>query len=342
MKRLKKVSDDVTIKRLKNTIGGIIMMKLKNIKGNTFWIRGGTNTGVYIFEDRSALLIDTGLGGERQERMIEILDDNNITVKYIISTHEHEDHSGGNHQIKERYKDVKIFSSYKSKLYIENPDIYMDFLTGGRRTQILEKELSKYILHPNKIDEVIYPGQTLKLNGHDFEIVDCSGHTEGCIAVITDDKVAFFADLMISKNSLEKFEFLFMSDYSSQIKSLDRVRILDFELGVLGHSSKIYSKKEMMEVADYNYEALMGLVEFVLNFLEEPRTFDELIKEFLDRRKLTCNYIAYLEYRNSLNATISYLLDTDVIDYRLDNNILKYVINKDVLKGKDGLLYCDV
>lgn len=318
------------------------MMSLKNIKGNTFWIRGGTNTGVYIFEDRSVLLIDTGIGGERQERMINILDENNLTVRHIINTHEHEDHSGGNHQIKERYKDVTIFSSYKAKIYIENPDLFMDFLTGGRRTALLEKEMSQYILCPEKVDVVVKPGEILNLNGHKFEIVGCAGHTEGSIGVITDDKVAFFADLMISKNSLDKFDFLFMCDYESQMKSLDRVRILDYDLGILGHSSKIFTKQEMIETASYNYMALIRLIEFLLDFLENPRTFDEIIKEFLDNKHLRCDYISYLEYRNSLNATIAYLLDADVIEYTLDENILRYVIKKEVLKNKSGTLCCSI
>ena len=49
-----------------------VAMELKNLKGNTNWIRGGTNTGVYVFEDNTALLIDVGLGGDRPEKLIKI------------------------------------------------------------------------------------------------------------------------------------------------------------------------------------------------------------------------------------------------------------------------------
>ena len=33
-------------------------MKLRNIKGNTYMFNGGTNTGIYLFENNDALLID--------------------------------------------------------------------------------------------------------------------------------------------------------------------------------------------------------------------------------------------------------------------------------------------
>lgn len=316
-------------------------MQLKNIKGNTNWIRGGTNTGVYIFEDRTVLLIDTGIGGKRQGKIIDILEEQKLKVRYIINTHEHEDHSGGNYQIKEYFKDVKVYSSHKAKIYIENPDIYMDFITGGRRTQKLVDEMGKYIFKEAKVDYIIEPGDELEIKGHIFKIIDCSGHTEGSIGVVTDDGILFLGDLMISRNSLDKFDFLFMCDYESQIRSLDNLRNIDFEYSVLGHSSGIFTKRETLEIANYNYDTLMRLIEFVLNQLEEPRDFDEIIKAFLDHKKLRCNYIAYLEYRNSLNATIAYLLDAGVIKYILDDNILKYVLSDETLI-ESGSMFCKI
>ena len=45
-------------------------MKLINISGNTFYLRGATNTGVYLFDDSSALIIDPGLSGVRIDKLI--------------------------------------------------------------------------------------------------------------------------------------------------------------------------------------------------------------------------------------------------------------------------------
>lgn len=69
-------------------------MNLINISGNTFYIRGGTNTGLYLFDDNSALIIDPGLSGARPNKIIKILNERNIELKYIINTHEHNDHFG--------------------------------------------------------------------------------------------------------------------------------------------------------------------------------------------------------------------------------------------------------
>ena len=58
-------------------------MNLINISGNTFYIRGGTNTGLYLFDDNSALIIDPGLSGARPNKIIKILNERNIELKYI-------------------------------------------------------------------------------------------------------------------------------------------------------------------------------------------------------------------------------------------------------------------
>ena len=95
-------------------------MNLINISGNTFYIRGGTNTGLYLFDDNSALIIDPGLSGARPNKIIKILNERNIELKYIINTHEHNDHFGACSQFKEYYKDVEILSSEEAILNINN------------------------------------------------------------------------------------------------------------------------------------------------------------------------------------------------------------------------------
>ncbi|WP_101773358.1 MBL fold metallo-hydrolase [Peptostreptococcus faecalis] len=315
-------------------------MKLNQIKGNTYWIRGGTNTGVYIFEDNTVLLIDTGIGGSRINKMVEILQENKMDVKYIMTTHEHEDHCGGNYQIREIYPDVIIYAPKRAKIYMENPDVYVDFLIGGRHSQNIKSEIEKHFQGSTKVDNTVYPGEKINIKNHIFEIVDCSGHTSDGVGIKTDDDVVFLADLMVTKNSLAKFDFLFMYDYPSQIRSLENVKNIDFKYSILGHSRGVYSKSETIEIADYNYKALVRLVEFVMDTLKEPKTIDEIIKNFIDIKKLPSYYMAYLEYRNSLNATLAFLHDLKLIEVALEDNILKYVaIEKyDADKIKDAIM----
>ena len=114
-------------------------MNLINISGNTFYIRGGTNTGLYLFDDNSALIIDPGLSGARPNKIIKILNERNIELKYIINTHEHNDHFGACSQFKEYYKDVEILSSEEAKLYIDKGELVPDEIT----IKMLEKRMEE-------------------------------------------------------------------------------------------------------------------------------------------------------------------------------------------------------
>lgn len=299
-------------------------MDIEKIKGSTYWIQSATNVGIYVFEDREALLIDVGRCGKRQDNILKALEKENIEVKYIISTHEHEDHCGGNYDMKNAKKDIKLLSSKEAKPYIENGEIYMDYIGGGRRSEIVKTQIEKMMVKGAKVDQTVEIGE-IEIKGHRFEIFSGRGHTVGSIGVITEDKVGFFGDLLISRNCLEKFQFLFMCDYKEQVNSLNNIKELDFEQSVLGHSRKILTKEETLELAEYNKEILLEQINFGVEKLKEPKSLDELVKEYLDEKKMVCKYVAYIEYRNSINSLVSYLLDEGDIDYRLDDNILKYI-----------------
>ena len=56
-------------------------MKLINIKGDTYYIKGGTNTGVVKLDEDNVLIIDPGLGGLRPKKIMGLLKENNIKEK---------------------------------------------------------------------------------------------------------------------------------------------------------------------------------------------------------------------------------------------------------------------
>ena len=59
-------------------------MKLQRVFGNTYFIKGGTNTGVYLFENKNALLIDPGLSGLRPKNMINMFENEKIIVQGAV------------------------------------------------------------------------------------------------------------------------------------------------------------------------------------------------------------------------------------------------------------------
>ena len=298
-------------------------MNLINISGNTFYIRGGTNTGLYLFDDNSALIIDPGLSGARPNKIIKILNERNIELKYIINTHEHNDHFGACSQFKEYYKDVEILSSEEAKLYIEKLELFSKYIMGGKSNIFMDEKLKNRSPKDISIDTVITEG-ILSINNKKFEVFNFKGHTPGSIGVLTDDKVLFVGDLLVGEEMLSKYDFLFLQDVEEYLKSLDIVKSLDFNYIVLAHGKKVLDKNDTILLIEKHKQAVHKYLCQIIENLKVPMNVDTLLKKIIKENELTYNYKEYYFFRTSLVSFISYLADLDKINYKLEDSDLLY------------------
>ena len=77
-------------------------MELRQVGNKTYYIEHDTNIGIYNIEDNKICLIDTGSAGDG-EKIDEIITNNGWELKYILNTHTHIDHIGGNKYLIEKY-----------------------------------------------------------------------------------------------------------------------------------------------------------------------------------------------------------------------------------------------
>lgn len=303
-------------------------MELINIKGDTYYIKGGTNTGVFIYNDNTSLIIDPGLCGLRPQKIIELLDEKSIYPKYIINTHEHNDHYGSCNEFKKKYKDINILSSEYSKLYIENPELFSIYIMGGRSNKFIDGKLKNKSLESVKINSTVREGN-ISLDSENFEIISLNGHTLGSIGIMTKDKVLFVGDFLISNEVLKKYDFLFIFDVEEQLKSLEKIKSIDFDYLVLGHGKNIISKKDSYELIEENRQALEKYINEVRRGISEPIGLENLLKNIIINNNLRYNYKEYYFYKSSLISVISYLIDLDQIDYiQSEGEVLYYTKKK--------------
>ena len=297
-------------------------MELINIKGGTYLIKGGTNTGVYI-HNNDAIVIDPGLGGSRPKRIIKILEENNIDLKFIINTHEHNDHYGACSQFKETNENVKIVSSAYSKVYIENSELFSKYVIGGKTNDFMESKLKNKSMDKVRIDIEVDEGR-VSLDGIKVEIIEFKGHTPGSIGILTNDKVLFVGDLLVGVDILEKFDFLFLYDIKDEIDSLKKLEQIEFEYLVLGHSKKVISKDESYNLILKHRSCIEKYVSQIKEKLNTPITLESLLKNIIIDNDLKCNYKEYHFFKTSLISAISYLAELGEIDYLLKDGDLLY------------------
>ena len=92
-------------------------MQFNKIKGNTYFIDAPTNIGVYVFKNKTCLLIDTGIDNTQAGKIDEVLKAQGLHPRYIINTHSHADHCGGNSYFKKNYPGCAYTAQPGSKNY---------------------------------------------------------------------------------------------------------------------------------------------------------------------------------------------------------------------------------
>jgi glyoxylase-like metal-dependent hydrolase (beta-lactamase superfamily II) len=296
-------------------------MQLSKINGNTYYIPAPTNIGVFQFKDRYTLLIDTGDNNQQARKIAITLQANNLNVKYIINTHNHIDHAGGNLFFQENYPGSFFYSSEDEKLFLENGYWFPMYLYGGNPP----KELSRHFLRGKqlRVDEILYPG-TNKINDERLEIIGMPGHARGQIGIGTRDRVCFLGDALFSQEVIAKYSFPFLFDVEAQLQTYQKVLACDYDFFVLGHARQPYKRVEMEELVQFNQDNLVYYLDLIRDILTQPHTREEILEEICILADLQLDFKEYFFSLSTAGAMVTYLYDNGELDYQLENGKLYY------------------
>ena len=157
--------------------------------------------------------------------MAKFFNENNIYPKYILITHEHKDHYEAAISLKKAFPNVLILAP------------------------------SNFIMQEFKTDMAFSEIQSSS-DFENFIFVPLPGHTKYSTGIITPDEVLFLGDVLISKKLLEKYPDTPIENVHEHILSIKKIHELDFKYAVIGHSKNIFSKKETIELCQFNLNNL--------------------------------------------------------------------------------------
>jgi len=128
-------------------------------------VEGDSN--VYIVDDE--LVIDTGTGRffPDMKREIESISDI-ATLKTIINTHHHFDHTGGNKKFRD-WLCAEICIHQKDKAYLENGETLAEAF--GERPRV------------TTVDRLLKDSSIIKTKNFRFEVIHTPGHTPGSVCL---------------------------------------------------------------------------------------------------------------------------------------------------------------
>ncbi len=132
-------------------------------------------------ETREAVMIDAG---EFSDEISRYLEENKLTVKYILLTHAHIDHAGDVGRFKEE-------TGAEIVLHEDEEPLYMNMSTQAR---MFGFELEQ----PPAPDRLVRHGDELTFGaGHKLGIIHCPGHSPGGMSILSESNV-FVGDTLFA------------------------------------------------------------------------------------------------------------------------------------------------
>lgn len=189
---------------------------------------------------------------------------NKENVKYIVNSHDHEDHTGNNSIFLQYFQNSKIYTHPLAKMNIAFPPEkpwYRRFLFGPESACDVQDLPKQFILSSSRIIEVLHT----------------PGHTDGHICLYDrKNKILFTGDLFISETLDTQ---LAEADGPKWITSLEKILELEINLIVDGHGVVIRGE-ECQKKLKSKLEFLLLLKRKVFEILSQgPRSQSEIIKQ---------------------------------------------------------------
>lgn len=293
-------------------------MPLNKIKGNTYYINASTNCGIFVFKNKNCLLLDTGINNTEAKKIDQVLTENNLHPKYIINTHNHLDHCGGNTYFQKNYPGCLVYTSMKEKLFMENPELQASILSSSAPIKGIDKSNKPLI-----VDFVLDYG-TNKINEEKFEVISLKGHSIEQIGIITPEKVCFLGDSIFTDEILEKYSLPYLYDIEESINTLNLINTVDADYFVISHSNDVLNKEQIITLVHKNLENIKNFKNQILDLLDQPLTREDLLENITILNDLSLNFYQYHLNLGGISAFITYLYSKGLINYSIENGKLYY------------------
>lgn len=296
-------------------------MKLMQISKHSYYLKNSTNIGIFMFNDKDCLLVDTSYPGDKGKKLLEYLKEEKLNVKYIINTHGHIDHFGANELLAKNFS-LQVFASPFEAAFISYPDLSHSFLTSAKPFSSLQTGLKG--MEVNKITQ-----NNIYFNDFDFNIIDLPGHSKGHIGVLSKDKVLYAGDSLMGKEVVEEIKLPYFYDIDLFKKSLNKIKNLvqkgKINTIVPAHGSLV--KSNYGKIIDKNIKKVDYLLKFLLEILNNsPLSLEKIMQEFTNRLKLKSGIPNHFISRACIMAFLSYLIDNNKVETVIKSDLLHYKI----------------
>lgn len=300
-------------------------MKLNKIGSKTYYLENDTNIGIYMTGPDRVCLIDTGSGGDG-EKIDAVLMEQGWELDFIVNTHTHIDHIGGNKYLMEKYC-VPAYCTEIDKAFAEYSDLEASYMNGGKPAS----KLRHIFTHPGKIGfqaiEDVLPAKGTVAEGaaecalHGLEWEALPGHTFGMIAVKTPDDIWFLGDAYLSRAYMQKRSFGYLVDAEEYLATLEMLKGLEGRMFVPAHG---VPEADISSILDMNTANQNMLIEAVKDACGDGEGLDNIIKKMYEVTKMRANEANHALLSSTVKCYLTYLQDKGELESYFEDNIMRW------------------
>lgn len=206
------------------------------------------DSNIYIVRGVDELMIiDTGLGMSIDHILREMnkVGLNPRDIRYIVNTHCHIDHVGGDLAFKQYSPDAKMLVHDADAKFLIKGDPYVIEPTG-----IFGYEYVK----PIKVDVRLKDGDKLRIGDYIFRVIHTPGHTIGSICLYDEEYKILISGDTVFLEGVGRWD-LPTSNYNKLVQSIEKLTKLDIEFLLPGHGP--YTKEKGLEFIKENLRWLI-------------------------------------------------------------------------------------
>ncbi|HOJ87492.1 MAG TPA: MBL fold metallo-hydrolase [Pseudothermotoga sp.] len=255
-----------------------------------------TNLGLIRFS-KDVVLVDSGIDESYARKALKIFSLNDLNLRWLVNTHFHADHIGGNAFIKKR-TNVQVITHVLTKPFVENP--ILEPLTLSCGAYPTDELRSKFFLaEPSKVDETFEGDGYL----YDLQIIELPGHALGQVGVAVGD-IIFAADSIFGEEILRKKTIAVYNDIDAAIRSLDKLK--SFNCCVPSHGSI-----NGTEIISLNKAHIEFVAEKIRLLMKEPKSEENIICDVLQNLQVDVADVGmYYLLRMTILAYLNWLKKT--------------------------------
>lgn len=290
---------------------------LKKIKGNTYYVEGAVNSGVYVYGDGSCVVIDTGIDDDAGRKILKAVESRGLKVGMIINTHSHADHFGGNGFLIRR-TEAEVLAPEIEAAIIANPYLEPFYLYSSHPPKVLQ---NKFLMgSKSRVDRFIDKGM-LELGLQGVEIIDLKGHSPGQIGVATPDGVLFAADAYFSSSIVKKYRLPYFTNVKDTLDTLYRLNKMNYDYFLPSHGRCSSDPGGEIET---NIRAIHDTIDLITGRLSEPMAREELAAAVAEEYNIKLNPNQHYLTLSAVSAYLSYMTDEGMLEMVLDGYRLKW------------------